>query len=285
MSTFRFYHTSVALDDGRGLITGGFTLNSTLKSSEIYDPQTGELSLLTEAGCESKLFQDIRWELNYRMVVCSSTGGIPDLLKFFNPQEGEIGCFTHRLEGNIIRKLPALEILNDGRVLIVGGTKLSSELEIFDPDTNQISLLPHSMQAPRYGASIVRMLNGKVLITGGFNNEGTLNTTEIFDPQNNSIEALSSFHYPRYFHRIFTLQSGEHRGKIQMVAGVAESNDKYGRSSYELYDPETNSWEVIKEEQSFGFSFSAIAQNFERTKAFITGGYYEGSNRIQVIEL
>ena len=66
---------------------------------------------------------------------------------------------------------PSLLLLNDGRILIVGGIKTdgistSNAIEIFDPASNTISLLGRLSEA-RGGAGCIQISDDKVAVIGG----------------------------------------------------------------------------------------------------------------------
>jgi hypothetical protein len=74
-------------------------------------------------------------------------------------------------------------VLNDGRVLAIGGQNSDSSYlktcEWFDPATKKWSMAP-SMHTPRSFHKAVMLKNGKVLVAGGYDN-----SCEIFDPATN----------------------------------------------------------------------------------------------------
>ncbi|WP_061230521.1 Kelch repeat-containing protein [Leptospira interrogans] len=80
-------------------------------------------------------------------------------------------------------------LLNDGRVLISGGTdsngKFLSSLLVFNPVTNSISKIGE-MKVSRSKHTLTLLQNGNVLIAGGLTEIGNSKYAEIFDPTTNS---------------------------------------------------------------------------------------------------
>jgi hypothetical protein len=70
----------------------------------------------------------------------------------------------------------------DGRVLLTGGVSagaLTAALEVYDPTDNSIATLPVALSTARQDHRAVSLDNGRVLIMGGSNQSGVLNSTEI----------------------------------------------------------------------------------------------------------
>ncbi|MDI7219601.1 hypothetical protein QMN07_19160 [Leptospira santarosai] len=90
---------------------------------------------------------------------------------------------------------PSGILLNDGRVLISGGTDSNgnfiSSLLIFNPITNSISLIG-DMKTSRSRHALTLLQNGKVLITGGLTGVGNSKYAEIFDPATNNTSLISN---------------------------------------------------------------------------------------------
>jgi len=92
---------------------------------------------------------------------------------------------------NVERRAHTATLLNDGRVLIVGGDNQNgfiAQSEVFDP-VAQASLLGASLANARTDHSATKLADGRVLIIGGRGQSGTLTGTEIFDPMTASFNA------------------------------------------------------------------------------------------------
>jgi N-acetylneuraminic acid mutarotase len=196
MSTPRAGHTATLLNDGRVLVTGGISTTSedqestpALASAEIYDPATRSWSL---AGS----------------MAAARTGHTATLL-------------------------------SDGRVLITGGTDGAPTLtanpypttlnsaEIYDPATNLFTPTA-PMNSARAGHTAVALLDGRVLVAGGNENDITsLNSAEIYDPTAATWTLVAPMSAARAGYAAILLPSG----KVLELGGTGE-----------VYDPVANSW-------------------------------------------
>jgi hypothetical protein len=115
-------------------------------------------------------------------------------------------------------------LLNDGRVLIAGGSNLAgeatSECELFDPKTNRWTRAA-SMHQARAEHTATLLGNGEVLVAGG---QTALNTfpvdylsgAEIYDPHANVWTEVNSMHTQRAWHSAVGLQDG----RVLVVGGT-----------------------------------------------------------------
>jgi hypothetical protein len=69
--------------------------------------------------------------------------------------------------------------------------KINSTAETYDPAGGTFSLAAGTMSVSREDHAETRLLNGKVLITGGVNDVDYLNTAEIYDPINGTFAATT----------------------------------------------------------------------------------------------
>lgn len=180
----RHRHTATLLQDGTVLITGGVRL---LLHKWISDQANGF---------------DGSFNKNFDLAA--------DTLASAEIYDPVTGTFTQ--VGNLLqaRYLHSATLLDDGRVLIVGGstTAASSELltswfgqgvtsttlvEIYDPTTQTFSATG-SLHTPRHSHTASKLANGNIVVAGGlysdplvtsgvYQRDGTtLATTEIYDP-------------------------------------------------------------------------------------------------------
>lgn len=133
--------------------------------------------------------------------------------------------------------------LSDGRVLFTGGCTLpgcegfdqGKVTEIFDPKTGEFRLGP-AMLAPRAGGTATLLLDGRVLLTGGYTGEGRPPTdaAELYDPRTNAFVAAGSMTTPRADQTATLLDDG----RVLLAGGVGV--DGTALSSTESFDPRTN---------------------------------------------
>jgi Galactose oxidase, central domain len=208
-SVARESHTATLLLSGKVLITGGNEFNgyptwlNPTATAELYDPATGTFA---------------------------RTGNM------------SVGRTQH-----------TASLLADGRVLVVGGstnvgsgtattTTTLASAEIYDPGKGIFSPAGN-MGAPRAGHTATLLPSGKVLITGGQNDQSAQATAELYDPQTNSFTATGSMGAPRMGHTATLLING----KVLVAGGATNKVLSPGvlgpaadsQTTAELYDPLT----------------------------------------------
>lgn len=115
-------------------------------------------------------------------------------------------------------------VLPDGRVLMVGTV---GKPELFDPETGTFSPTG-SLIVPRlFDHSATVLLDGRILIAGGYGSSGTLSSAELYDPATGSFSPTGSLAVGRGGHTATLLSDGR-----VLIAGG-------GLASAELYDPTT----------------------------------------------
>lgn len=132
--------------------------------------------------------------------------------------------------------------LNNGRVLVVGGTDTAgnpvTSAELYNPATNSWSSAGTS--GGRFEATLTLLPNGQVLLAGGFNSAGTaLATARLYNPTTNSWSTTGTMTYGRA-HAAAVLLSN---GKVLVAGGVHGTPSSYSITPWaELYTPSTGTW-------------------------------------------
>ncbi len=126
-------------------------------------------------------------------------------------------------------------LLNNGRVLIVGGLKNGGsslhQAELFLPETGVFQTVG-SLATARAGHTAILLPDGKVLIAGGF--DGTyLDSAELYDPKTERFSSAGSLTMPRSEHTATKLPDG----RILLTGGVGTGWTFLADA--ETYDPRT----------------------------------------------
>ena len=150
--------------------------------------------------------------------------------ELYNPTTG---AFTSATCGmNSARSQHTATLLNDGKVLIVGGLSGPSTFvttaEIFDPVHGTFANTTHNPVNTRSNHTATLLADGTVLIAGG-GNPAFLAIAEIYDPATQTFTNVGSLNFSRENHTATLLTNG----KVLIAAGLAASN----MQSAELYDP------------------------------------------------
>lgn len=173
---------------------------------------------------------------------------------------------------NISRDHHSTTLLDDGRVLIVGGydaeaygdTNIS---EFYLPKEKKFVFAPKSLKSRQYHQAI-KLQDGRVLIVGGFSKGKKtdwqwqyLKECELFDPTKNCFEYTGTLNFIRQDHQLTLLQDGRvlvsgggtSQPYIKRGEGlVFEKNFSY-QNTAEIYDPKTGQFTVtpkMKEDRS-----------------------------------
>lgn len=131
-------------------------------------------------------------------------------------------------------------LMNDGRVLLVGGSNGADEhynvVEIYDPASG--ALLPAApLNTPRHEHTATRLGDGRVLVVGGYNaGQGWVADAEIYDPTTGAWTVLP----PLFSHGV------QHSATLLADGRVLVAGGCYGSSActdrVEIFDPQTNTW-------------------------------------------
>ena len=146
-----------------------------------------------------------------------------------------------RIHGmNEIRASHTATVLPDGKVLITGGFKkgpdghsqiYSLTAELFDPTSGSF-LRTGDMNVRRAGHTATLLPNGRVLIAGGFTENGLTASAEVYDPTSQRFDLVGSMLVARGGSTATLLPSGD-----VLVAG---GGDVIATASAELFRPATN---------------------------------------------
>jgi hypothetical protein len=154
---------------------------------------------------------------------------------------------------NVERRGHTATLLEDGKVLIVGGDNqngMVSQAELLDPVSQTSSLAATSIVA-RTDHTATRLADARVLVIGGRDQNGSLTSTEIYDPMTGTFTAGPSLTTPRSGHTSTVLSDG----KILIAGGDVSG-------SAEIYDPATQSFSLIAANMTAARKFhSAILTN------------------------
>ena len=152
------------------------------------------------------------------------------------------------------RGLHSATLLTNGEVLMAGGTALADPLciggiglaELYDSVAGSFTPTGR-MTAPRYAHTATLLLNGKVLVTGGYGfvrdcedlGEPAQASAELYNPSTRSFTATGGMRIGRGGHTATLLENGK-----VLVAGGGDQGGSAGgggtaTNSAELYDPVT----------------------------------------------
>jgi WD40 repeat protein len=239
MTTARYWHTAILLNNGKVLVTGGRDgSGNQLATAELYDPTSGSFARTGNLGT-ARLVNTVTLLNNGRVLVVGGfdvDGHALATAELFDPATGS---FTPTGSMQTARGWHTATLLKDGRVLVVGGSDASGNplatAELFDPTGGTFTLPTGSMAIPRRGQSATLLNNGKVLVAGGTDNLGNaLAEAELFDSASGTFSPTGSMQSAHYLHEA-TLLNG---GNVLVTGGLINVNgDVLATAEAELFDP------------------------------------------------
>ncbi len=275
LATSRFGHDATLLDDGRVLVSGGWTGTANNNEiypypvvfSQIYDPETDTWTLTDRIGPDNS--EELPGFLIYSPAARLSDGRIVSVALSKEAQSGNPDDVTSAIavfdletdEWKHISDIPSNRIfadifaLNDGGILVVGGLDLkamSSSFATIDPEdlvesyntaTGEWQTLG-PMNEPAMEHSLVPLKDGRIMAVGGFNDSNRMHGTdraEIFDPVTNAWTLTGRMNVTRMFPVAVTLSDGRilvTGSEISHSGGVDDS------PLSETYDPDTREWTI-----------------------------------------
>ena len=242
-------HTASLLNNGKVLIAGGLTdprlphgLLRPLPSTEIYDPAKG--SFAPTADMTIARVMHTATVLNDGRILI--VGGYAEDTTYAPLSSAELydpsaGVFTPTANMNVPRFFHTATLLNDGRVLIVGGSRsgAAASAELYDPTSGTFSLTgAPSVARERHSATLLN--NGTVLLAGGDPPTKTV-TAELYNPATGTFALTGNLTVPRTAHAATLLNNGQVLlvGSDQLYLGADLA---LGPTTAELYDPATGTF-------------------------------------------
>jgi len=294
----RAAHTATLLPSGKVLVIDGGQLDIddllvSTASAELFDPSLGSFAS-TGFPLVARESHTATLLLTGKVLITGGNefDGYPTwLLPSVTAELYDPGTGTFARTGSMAvgRSGHTASLLADGRVLVVGGstnvgsgtattTVTLASAEIYDPGTGTFATAGN-MASPRTGHTATVLPSGKVLITGGQNDQTAQATTELYDPQTNSFTATGSMAAPRTGHSATLLINGK-----VLVAGGAPIKALYPGSigitvvpltTAELYDPLTGQF-IAAESMTTG-RIGHTATLLPNGTILIAGGFNEYS--------
>ena len=173
-------HRATLLDDGRVLITGGFSINiSTTDRAEVYIENVQQFVELTNRQVHDRASHTATKLNDGRVLLAGGwfegspgINSVRNSAELFNPVTN---TFTRVGDMTKQRADHAALLLPDGRVLITGGSRPTSptfledldDAEVFDPTTGTFTALEASMTHTRATHGMVEATPGKFVLGGG----------------------------------------------------------------------------------------------------------------------
>ncbi len=194
MAIARGYHTATLLADGRVLIVGGaaaaWTSTDGTASAEVYDPKTGKFSP-TGSMADGRAWHTATLLGDGRVLVTGSSND-QKLAEIYDPKTGRFSATGSMADGRIYH---TATLLSDGRVLVAGGggdyanKGFLASAELYDPKTGTFVPTGSMTDARTYHTAAL-LVDGRILVTGGYGHLAPLASAEIYDPKSGTFSQV-----------------------------------------------------------------------------------------------
>ena len=243
--------TATLLPDGKVLLAAGDIIthffNPSVATTELYDPATG--SWTPTGDMQTARSWHTATLLGNGKVLVAGGANENDTLSYslasaelYDPATG---TWTPTGDMTEVRTSPTATLLDDGRVLVVGGSGdgALASAEIYDP-TTETWTATGSLSMPRVGNPATLLSDGRVLVAGGRVGDDLCGprsaSAELYDPRTRTWATTSDMIRGRDGHTATLLPDGR-----VLVAGGRHSGKGFEPcgpgidflSSAELYDP------------------------------------------------
>ncbi|HLL52587.1 MAG TPA: kelch repeat-containing protein [Myxococcaceae bacterium] len=234
----RIHHSATVLASNKVLVVGGWSYNSLLSQTVVYDPAS---ATWTSAGTLARARQAHTATLlpSGKVLVVGgedhvSPGGYTNTAELYDPA---MGAWSPAGATSQARGYNTATVLQSGKVLIVGGLNQGGPqrtVDLYEPSTNSWSPMAAPLLSHRRSHTATLLASGKVLVTGGWGGNA-LDTVDLYEPATNTWTAGPAMSAARYGHTATALPSG----KILVAGGQGDAGFV---ATAELYDPATQRW-------------------------------------------
>jgi IPT/TIG domain/Galactose oxidase, central domain len=247
-------HTATLLGDGRVLIVGGADA-----TAELFDPLTATFS--PTGGMTTQRYGATATLLaNGKVLITGGfgpgTSSLPRLnsAELYDPMTGTFSATGSMADARILH---TATLLNDGKVLIAGGTREGggggaaiASAELYDPSTGTFAPT-RSMNTDRAQHTATLLTNGEVLIAGGWNGHRADSAddppwdplfAELFDPSSGKFKYAGSMSTTRIGHTATRFTNG----RVLLLGGIFSLQNIHSQPPApryaEIYDPATDNF-------------------------------------------
>ena len=287
MTWARQLFVSARLPEGAVLVAGGWRVGSVdtgnvyFASAELYDPATGQFTLLPSPMSKKRVQHAAAPLPDGRVLVAGGYGDADSATTadLFVPSAQKFEPAPALAHARIAA---TLTLLADARVLAAGGDEApggtAELLDLAAMTWTETAL----MVVPRRSHTATLLADGRVLVTGGERRDAAFHptdTAELFDPATATWKAAAPMSVARASHTATLLASGA----VLVAGGVTEPAGAAFGASAELFDPETGTWTPLPPMHAARSRHTATL--LESGAVLVAGGVDETSSVLRSAEL
>jgi Kelch motif/Galactose oxidase, central domain len=238
MSQARGEATATLLPNGKVLIAGGNDGTNALSTTEFYDIATktfapGPSMIAARFAAGATLLA------NGEVLIAGGNASSPlgelSSTEIYDPS---VNSFIAGPSMSVAMGPSTAVLMPNGKVLILGdGFHINPDVsvaELYDPADN--SMAERSLNTFRQFPAVALLPDGEVLIAGGAGLSGVVNTTQIYDPSQDTFADGPSMSNGHWFATAVPTANGE----VLVIGGNGSSTNAL--NSVEVYDSVTNSF-------------------------------------------
>ena len=230
-------HTATLLPSGKVLIVGGYNYFPSMPTAEVYDPATG-LSSATGAMATAREGHTATLLPSGKVLVTGGLDANNTVLASAEVYDPATGSFSATGAMTTARVGHSATLLPNGKILVAGGGESGEEssfsiatAEVYDPVTGLFSATG-ALTTARAAHSATLLPSGKVLVTGGWDADGTAQATaEVYDSATGVFSATGALTTARAAHSATLLPSS----KVLVAGGSGTASPALATA--EVYDP------------------------------------------------
>jgi hypothetical protein len=219
--------SSVVLGYGSVFVSGGEGPSGITSSAEVLDA-SGAFTSVAPMLLERRDHASVRLPDGRVLVIGGTTAtGATASAEVYDPSS-DAWSPSGSLAGP--RSGATAVLLDDERVLVVGGDGGGAALELFDPTTGAFSSSAATL-SPRTDLAAAKLRDGRILIVGGADGATVTSFSEIYDPLSDSLAAGPDMQAPRAGHTATRLLDGN-----VLVAGGHDGAGDLGSAEVYVVD-------------------------------------------------
>jgi hypothetical protein len=203
----------VTLSNGDVLIVGGYDGSKPLASVNVYQAAKGSWKILGVTLADKRAGHTATLLDTGKVLIAGGYDGLTTTflasLELYDPSGNTMKLLTTKLK--TARSVHTATLLKDGTVLVVGGSCGGSctitDDELYDPATDTVKVVSHAGDPPASHAA-VRLLDGRLLITGDASKSGAVKAVAYDSKGGGSWDLLPDMNHGRHQHTATLLDDG-----------------------------------------------------------------------------